>query len=562
MADTTNKTKNLSPAYQDYINNYAPAANGKAVGLPVFNESKPGATAKEYVRQALAGRDDVEPKNSPSNASAAPSGTNGQQFTGLVQALNTYQNDLVKRGIVAKADVYEIAFDPPALGAKKVTNPLGTDRSKTGGKSASSAKQVLDPKTDAVRKNSQNFNIQAGTQIVQVIDQVMRNSDFIREQALWQVDPVTQKLTPSAGTGTKQTVWYNITAQTTQLDYDIKRRDFAYHIKFLITPYAITQMASEYFPDSAYRGSHKSYNYWFTGQNTQILSYEQTFNHHYNLVLSGEAATTTPTMGDPRDQYSRIPMPTAEQKTGQQTGYLTNSAADNAAGYLYSPEDLKLIRMKIVGDPAFLQQEVVETGLDSASFRFNAFNRDGSINFNSGEVIFDISWNQPVDYDFETGVMNTANSATGRAKQFNLYQLTEVRSHFSRGRFEQDIDGRAYTEWKGATQAKPPAKTVRPPTKKPAFIPRDFDATQPYQSERKFVNNGYSHNPEYSGASIGPNGIYRTQPAQGSLSAIAQANNAVREAALQRGRLNDDDLVAAATPIPPYHLKRPNRRDQ
>ena len=234
------------------------------------------------------------------------------------------------------------------------------------------------------------------------------------------------------------------------------------------------------------------------------------------------------------------------QKTGQQTGYLTNSAADSGADYLYSPADLKEVRMKIVGDPAFLQQDIVETGLDGQSFNFNAFNRDGSINFNSGQVIFDISWNQPVDYDFETGVMNTRNSSLGRDKQYNVYQLIEVKSHFSRGRFEQDIQGKQFVELNDQPKAPAAKNPVRPVTKKSppqGFVGPPADLS----GKRKFVNNGASHNPEYSGASIGPNGIYRTDPAPKSLSAIAQANNAVREAVIPRQ--DEDNLRVAPTSI-------------
>lgn len=565
MADPTNKEQNqkktITVTRHETVTNYARSTSAIKRGLQSLYLGPQTSVRESTVEIELA------PINSsPPGAAAAPTGTNGFQFSGLVEALNTYQNDLVKRKIVAKADVYEIVFDPPALGAKKVINPGSTDRSKTAGKNATSAKQALDPKTDSVKKNSQNFNIQAGTQIIQVIDQVMRNSDLIREQALWQVDSVTQKLTPSPGTGTGQTVWYNITVESTQLDYDVLRRDFAYHMKFIVTPYAITQMASEYFPDSDYRGSHKSYNYWFTGQNTQILSYEQTFNNLYNLVLSGEASTKTAQIRDHRDQYTRVPMPTTEQKTGQQTGYLVNSAADSGADYLYSPNELAKIRMKIIGDPAFLQQDIVETGVNGKSFNFNSFNRDGGINFNSGEVIFDISWNQPVDYNFETGVMNTANSSTGRAKQFNVYQLIEVKSHFSRGRFEQDIEGRQFVEWNGSSEAKAATKSTRPGTKKSppqGFVGPPSDLS----GKRKIVENGASHSPGASAAFIGPNGIYRADPAPRSLSAIAQSNNAVREAAIPR---QDEDNLRVAptsifgTPLPKVKLGvGPNRnRDQ
>ena len=454
MADITNKTQN-----NRYPGGYNPYAQNRVKGS-IFD----GPNTNQYPDQNSRRSQQVPSKSveSPPKAPAAPTGQTGYLFTGLAEALNTYQNDLVKKKIISKADIYEFAFIPATLGAKKIKKPGSTDKSKTAGKSPTSAKQVVDPKTDKVNNNSQNWSIQPGTQIIQVIDQIMRSSDFVSEQATSQVDPLTQKVIPSPGTGTGQTIWYNVKVEATMLEYDQKRRDYAYRMKFVITPYAITQMASEYFPDSAYRGSHKSFSYWFTGKNTQILSYEQTYNNLFKLVLSGEAATKTPLMRDHRDQYTKTPMPTTEQKTGQQTGTYTNAAADSAADYLYSPGDLATVRMKIVGDPAFLQQDIVETGLNNQSFNFRPFNSDGSINFNSGQVIFDINWNQPDDYDFTTGVVNT-NKSSGRTKQYNTYQLVEVKSHFSRGRFEQDIEGKLFIEWEPDAK---PAPAVRPkPTK-------------------------------------------------------------------------------------------------
>ena len=459
MADSTNKTQNLSPAYQNYINNYAPSTpEGKAIGLPVFNENKPGA------RQSLFNRDlEKNPANSqtPPNASAAPTGNTNYLFTGLAEALNTYQNQLVKDKKYQIADIYEFEFNPTLLGQSKIKKPGSTDRSKTAGKNATTANQALNSKTDRVNNNSQNWSVQAGTQIVQLIDQIMRSSAYISEQATTQIDPVTQKPIPSPGTGTGITTWYKVSVQATSLGFDAKRRDDAYRIKYLITPYAITQMASPYFPDSRYRGSHKSYNYWFTGQNTQIINFEQTYNNLYKLVISGLGPISQDQRQytDTREVYSKTAMPTTSEKTGQQTGTYTNAAADNAADYLYSPSDLATARVKIVGDPAWLQQGEVTNGIDAAQFTFSAFNSDGSINFDSQEVLFDISWNQPQDYDFDTGVMNV-NNPNGRSKQNNTYQAIECRSFFSHGKFEQELVGKQFVEFKKSSTA----TKVRPTT--------------------------------------------------------------------------------------------------
>jgi hypothetical protein len=124
--------------------------------------------------------------------------------------------------------------------------------------------------------------------------------------------------------------------------------------------------------------------------------------------------------------------------------------------------------MRIVGDPAWLQQGEVTNGIDAAQFTFSAFNSDGSINFDSQEVLFDVSWNQPQDYDFDTGVMNV-NNQNGRSKQNNTYRAIECRSFFSRGKFEQELMGKQFVEFKKtATPAQ--ATEVRPQPTKPSPV--------------------------------------------------------------------------------------------
>ena len=450
-------------------------ASGLAKDLPI------GSTQADVnkARQAqILGRQ-TQLGIAPPKASAAPNGNTNYLFTGLAEALNTYQNQLVKDKKYQIADIYEFEFNPTILGQSKIKKPGSTDRSKTAGKQATTASQALNSKTDRVNNDSQNWSVQAGTQIVQLIDQIMRSSAYISEQATTQVDPITQKPIPSPGTGTGITTWYKVSVQATSLGYDVKRRDDAYRIKYLITPYAITQMASDYFPDSRYRGSHKRYNYWFTGQNTQVLNFEQTYNNLYRLTLNGlgPISQNQRQYVDSREVYGKTAMPTTSEKTGQQTGTYTNGAADSAADYLYSPGDLATSRIRIVGDPAWLQQGEVTNGIDAAQFTFSAFNLDGSINFDSQEVLFDVTWNQPQDYDFDTGVMNV-NNQNGLSKQNNTYQAIECRSFFSHGKFEQELMGKQFVEFKKSQTKAEVRPTPKPkPIAKPPIV---TDKTKEY----------------------------------------------------------------------------------
>jgi hypothetical protein len=535
MADTTNKDQNqkntATVTRYETVTNYPRSTSAIKRGFQSLYLGPQTSVRESQV--------EINPQSTggPPKASAAPTGRSAYLFTGLAEALNTYQNDLVKRKIYSIADVYEFQFEPSSLGACTVKKPGSTDRSKTAGKQASTAKQALDPKADSVNNNSQNWNIQAGTQIVQVIDQIMRSSSLISEQALYQVDPLTQKIIPGKGTGTNVTVWFNTSVTATIIGYDTKRRDFAYKMTFIITPYAITQMASEYFPDSQYRGSHKSYNYWFTGQNTQILNLEQSYDAQYYLTLSGGAPSDGETVPggaksdrrDLRDQYARTAMPTTSQKTGQQTGTYTNAAADSASDFYYDSKDFLSLRMRIIGDPAYIFESKVEKGVNGNTFDFRPFNDDGGINFHAQQVVIDVGWNHPQDYDLSTGIMPTADAVAGKAQGHQVYRVKQVRSFFSRGKFEQEIDAAGIIEY---NKPAPPAQT-RPAAKKPVLPPGGFVGPPTDLSGKKvIVENGAG------AAFVGPNGVYRTNPGNGvlkeSLSQRVQKEN-IRRSGLDFG---------------------------
>jgi hypothetical protein len=120
-----------------------------------------------------------------------------------------------------------------------------------------------------------------------------------------------------------------------------------------------------------------------------------------------------------------------------------------------------------------MQQGEVSGGISARTFYFNPFNDDGTINYDSQEVVFDISWNQPTDYNFNTGLMevnNTGVTPGGKPRtqpQFNFtYTAIKCKNIFSKGRFEQDLEGRLLIEYEKnstpatATDASRPAATV------------------------------------------------------------------------------------------------------
>lgn len=394
-------------------------------------------------------------QSAPAKASAAP-GKTKDVFTGLCEALNTFQRRLADpKDPNRKYDVpdeYEIEFSPTTLGGSNMKRQGTTDKSNVPmQKPSADAKR---PASNSVNNNASAISVTAGMQIVQFIDQVMRSSTYITDQQLYIIDPVTQETKPNPNPPGGITAWYKVSVQATQLKYDARRHDHAYRMKFVITPYAINSLPSDWFKNSRYRGSHKSYNYWFTGANKEILNFEQEYNNLYRLIISGlNVPVQQQARTDFRDQYRRSFLPSSENHAKGADGYV-NEAGDNAASFLYSPTDQARARLRIVGDPAWMQQGEVATGVNARNFNFNPFNDDGTINYDSQEVVFDISCNQPTDYDLNTGLMDVNKTGirpggTPRTQpQFNFtYTAIKCKNIFSKGRFEQDLEGRLLIEY-------------------------------------------------------------------------------------------------------------------
>jgi hypothetical protein len=399
-------------------------------------------------------------RSAPAKASAAPSKSN-EVFTGLCEALNTFQRRLADpKNPNRKYDVpdeYEIEFAPDTLRAATLKRQGTTDKSKTPMQKPGPA--GLNSATNSVNSKASTMPVLAGTQIVQFIDQIMRSSSYITDQQLYIVDPETQAVKPNPNPPGGIVAWYKVSVQATQLQYDARRHDHAYRMKYVISPYAINSLPSDWFKNSRYRGSHKSYNYWFTGANKEILNFEQEYNNLYRLIISGLSVPVQQARTDFRDQYRRTFLPTSENHAKGADGNV-NEPGDNAASFLYSPTDQAKAKLRIVGDPAWMQQGEIAEGVSERNFNFAPFNDDGTINYDSQEIVFDISWNQPADYDLNTGLVDLNRTGIkpdgtyGTQPQFNAtYTAIKCKNIFSKGRFEQDLEGRLLIEYEKNSSA-------------------------------------------------------------------------------------------------------------
>jgi hypothetical protein len=390
----------------------------------------------------------------PGNASAAPK-VQKTIRQGLVAAMNEYQAQLVRDGIYTYPDTYSIEFVNPSLEQALIKNKGSTDKSKV---SNSTSQSVADQKLGAKQSadtNSKIATITAGSQLVQIIDQVVRNSSYLEDQQIVIFDPNTQKEKPNGAAGTNL-AYFKIGLQATPTNYDPKRNDYAYDIKYIVNIYRINEAASNYFYVPTFKGVHKQYNYWFTGENNSVLSYEQSMNTLYTSVLSGGSSNPATIIND----AIKFNFQPRSAESSQGADGKVNEPKANLADYLFNPGDLANCTMTIVGDPAWLQQGEAFAGIrKNDPYYFRSFLADGTINFDSQQICFEVLINAPRDYDLSTGLIDPNDQTTyflngrqpGAARQSYVYRANECISEFNRGKFTQTLKGTLNTYYPDQT---------------------------------------------------------------------------------------------------------------
>jgi hypothetical protein len=372
--------------------------------------------------------------------------------TGLVTALNKFQQEQKQKGIISEADVYEVVFLDPIIAGASTKPPDDYNLKVTGSVAPNTANQQLNPELNSVQTNTQTKPAVAGTSLIQFIDQAVRNSSYIYKQQtkIPKTNPQTGKLEDIPnGTPAQVVGWYRIGLQAEPLKYDLKRRDYAYKLTYSIAPYLVNDLKSNYFPQTKFRGTHKKYNYWFTGENAEVLSFEQDFNYLYYIVMN----SNTPPRGvndlDWREEAKRAFQPRSNESDQGQEGK-TNEPAANAADILYSPADLARAKISIVGDPSWISQGETWGGISGQNLNAGPFFPDGTINTEIEEPLFEIAWNKPVDYSLTTGLMNPNQRNAGAnaidtlgpgPSQSYIYRAVTVTSSFNQGKFTQDLEG-------------------------------------------------------------------------------------------------------------------------
>ena len=420
---------------------FAENGGGAAFGNPSITRQGRAAGATQVASTST---------TAPPNASAAPKPSTPTVGTGLVAALNNFQLNLLKGGQIEIADIYEIQFPDVRFGKiisdASIVPPGGLDKGLAVGAAGGSAADKLLPNKQSMDPKSRARAASAGQQIVQFIDQVIRSSSYIQDQSgeIWnQSIGKWEKSTARA----QQFAWFQVLCNIDILGYDYKRKDHAYRMVFTIVPFE-TPMLSTYFPSGKYRGVHKSYRYWFTGENNSIISFEQSFNNQWTQAITG---TTSPDTRVQKANFQANPNYQETWKTNvfpasgqsnQGGDKYTNEPGANAADFLYTA-DLATAKITIVGDPAWLPSPLTDY-VSPEMFTTSPFLADGTINSVASGAYFQITFNTPADYNLQTGLIDpsTAPSSTGNSNTIStVYVATKATHIFKSGKFTQELEG-------------------------------------------------------------------------------------------------------------------------
>lgn len=420
-----------SPRFEA-VQGFAQNEGGAAFGNPNFTRQgiKAGAT------QAT--------PSAPAKAPAAPKPNTSTAFTGLFDALNDHQQKLQKDGTYEIADEYYIRFEPDIIAQATLKKAGPTNQAAVAAPKPTTAKDAKDPATNKMDTNTRTVSVTAGMQIVQFIDQVIKSSSYITDQANFVVtegqNGEGSKTLPNPNNKGGQVAWYKVSINAEQKGFDKKRNDFAYKMTFIISSYGLNSVPSEYFPRTAFRGVHKDYQYWFTGQNSAVINYEQELNLLYSKTISGEDLVgPTETRFDRLERFTWM---TRSEQSDQGAKGAANEPAANLADGLYNYGDFASCKLKIVGDPAWISQGEISGGLTADTFSFAPFLNDGTINVDAGQATFSLTFQQPSDYDFDTGLIDNKGTRNQKLEPVNpVYVARFCTSTFSKGRFEQDLEG-------------------------------------------------------------------------------------------------------------------------
>ena len=316
---------------------------------------------------------------------------------------------------------------------------------------------------------SPNISFSENTNVYQAISAIIRDSSYVKD-LLKKLDEATEVNQVTDDKGMVNYFIINVEVED-KAEVDKKTNKPYQKIKYVVLPYKIhytrvPMMRTKVIDNKPLiQAAHRTYDYLYTGQNTEIKSFNLKFNYLYYQAIPQSAGdrkgqASAQTSAQPNDQ-SKVqiddqnkdskamvtggsPVKSTPEANNVQTGRTVNSGQPQADAYsalaknlheaIIKNVDQATIEMDILGDPYYL------TTAGVGNYRPKG-NPDGTVGnheapFNQKDVIIYITFRNPIDIDPITGFAvfdDTLALYTG------VFRVTEVASKFNEGIFTQRL---------------------------------------------------------------------------------------------------------------------------
>jgi hypothetical protein len=360
----------------------------------------------------------------------------------LINILNKQQSEIKSK------TKFKMEFIGPSDDIKDaLLVPETPDKARAPGPPIKNTTESTEATSVASTPDLQNISITVaqGISIMQTISNIIKQSDYMSDALT-----ILQKTTldgedsngeQSKNRKTRKFEWFNLSAIVKCVEWNKELADWDYEITYVIQPYATPALISPYVNKTDdYYGPHKRYEYWYTGQNSEIISYEQVLNNAFYTVQDIPVDSKSAKVGG-GSQVANKPN-NQDRSPAIGDGLETqNSVMAN----LFDPNAYVKAKVIIMGDPDYLMQD--SPGSLNEVYRRH-YNSDGfTINPNGGQVFFEINFKEGTDYNNKDGLMTINDQVLlwdypdVIATQLKgvSYMLYSVESTFSKGKFIQEL---------------------------------------------------------------------------------------------------------------------------
>lgn len=307
----------------------------------------------------------------------------------------------------------------------------------------------------------ESFSINTGTSIVSIINMIIRNSDYIRNQL---TDPSVDVSDPQAVANKqeKDLKWFKIIPVVKTKNFDSKQNKWALEVVYYIKTYTYYNQKHPYAPQGKPRGYVKDYQYMYTGQNVAVIDFNIDFDALFlnslavdrskivalsqaqdaNPDANRELLTNQPSGSVQPKQFVAISGDQQSTASGDAIRDSKTQAAADVMKSIYSNArgDMINLQMKIVGDPHFIKQDDFYLNPGNSNYsETNQLLNPGTLAMDAGEIHARVLFKTPTDYDDATGLKKTSGGFT-QSVFSGIYKIVSVDSEFRSGSFTQTLN--------------------------------------------------------------------------------------------------------------------------